>query len=159
MRKSNQINTSKKQSNRKLTLLLFAGLLLSLVGCKEKEDPVMKDFMAFYKTFHQDSTFQKEHIIFPLEGLPSGADTLLARGEKFYWKKENWAIHEPFDFKGSEFSQEFKIFNDDLVAEYVIHNSESYGMVRRFARYDDEWFLIYYAASNRLKPKPQIFIE
>ncbi len=137
---------------------LFILVLLSFASC-EKEDEVMKDFQAFYETFHQDTVFQLEHIIFPLEGIPAGADSMIVNNEKYFWKKEGWVCHKPFNFENSEFSHQFIRYSDDLIAERIEHNTGSYGMLRRFAKYDDDWYLIYYAASNRLKPKPKINIE
>jgi hypothetical protein len=132
--------------------------MLLLAAC-EKEDKVMKDFQAFYDAFHQDTTFQLEHIIFPLEGIPAGADSIIASRKKFFWNKEDWTYHKPYDFENGEFSHQFIRYSDDLIAERIEHNTGSYGMLRRFAKYGDDWYLIYYAASNRLKPKPKIDIE
>lgn len=140
------------------SILLFASVILLLAGC-EKEDKVMKDFQVFYDAFHQDTSFQMEHIIFPLEGIPAGADSIIASKEKYFWQKEDWVCHKPYDFENGEFSHQFIRYSDDLIAERIEHNTGSYGMLRRFAKYDDEWYLIYYAASNRLKPKPKINIE
>lgn len=132
--------------------------ILILAGC-EKEDKVMKEFQVFYDTFHRDTVFQLEHIIFPLEGMPAGADSLIASGGKFFWQQDQWVCHKPFNFDNSEFSHQFIQYSDDLIAERIEHNTGSYGMLRRFAKYDNDWYLIYYAASNRLKPKPEIKID
>ncbi len=133
-------------------------VLFTFLGC-QKEDKVMEEFKAFYDNFHRDTVFQLEHIIFPLEGLPPGGDSLMAINQKYYWQKDSWVCHKPFDFEYSEFTQQFIQYSDDLIAEKIEHNTGSYGMLRRFAKFDDDWFLIYYAAANRLKPKPKINIE
>lgn len=132
---------------------------IAFFGCQEKEDKVMKEFKAFYETFHQDTSFQMEHIIFPLEGYPAGADSLIASGEKYYWQREDWRPHQPYDFENGEFSHQFIQYSDNLIAERIEHNSGSHGMLRRFAKYGDDWYLIYYVAANRLKPKPKINID
>lgn len=138
--------------------LMLVLILFSLSAC-EKEDKLMKEFQVFYDTFHQDTAFQMEHIVFPLEGIPAGADSLIANKGKFFWEKKDWVYHKPYDFEFGEFSHQFIQYSDDLIAERIEHNTGSYGMLRRFAKYDGEWYLIYYAASNRLKPKPSISID
>ncbi len=139
------------------TLCLLAASLLT--ACQQQEDEVMKKFKAFYEKFHQDTAFQMEHIVFPLEGIPAGGDSLMLAGEKYYWERKDWVPHRPFDFENTELTQEFIQYSDDMIAEQIVHNSGAYGMLRRFAKFDDEWYLIYYIAANRLKPKPKINIE
>lgn len=145
-------------------LILTFCLTIIVFGCsnqKDKldEDKMMDEFMVFYDKFHEDPVYQIDHINFPLEGLPSGADTLIASNEKFYWQKDDWILHQSFDFENSEFNRQFIIYNEGLIAEKIVHNAGGLGMLRRFAKFGDEWSLIYYAAANKLKPKPQIFIE
>ncbi|MEL7120376.1 MAG: hypothetical protein AAFO07_13075 [Bacteroidota bacterium] len=140
-----------------LICLLFVALIS--FSCQEKKDENLESFLEFYDQFHQDTAFQMAHIDFPLEGLPSGADSLFASNEKFYWQKEDWEFHQKIEFEYSEFTQNLQFFSEDLLVEKIVHNTGSYGMMRRFAKYDGEWYLIYYAGPNRLKPKPQIFID
>jgi len=106
-------------------------------------------FRKFYEKFHQDSSFQLAHIRFPLEGVPEReeAETDL---DNFYWKKNNWTIHQGFDAMDGAFIRDFQPVGADLVIEQIRHASANYGMQRRFSRDGDDWFLIYYAAMNEL---------
>ncbi len=140
------------------SLLFYCFVIILLAGCRQ-EDRVMKEFMVFYEKFHQDTAYQMEHIVFPLEGIPAGGDSLMLAGEKFHWKREDWTPHRPFNFENTEFTREFIRYSDDLIEEKIVHNTGSYGMLRRFTNFGGEWYLIYYVASNRLKPKPEINIE
>ena len=36
---------------------------------------IPQDFRIFYDRFHSDTSFQLEHIVIPLSGLPANADT------------------------------------------------------------------------------------
>ena len=36
-----------------------------------------------------------------------------------------------------------------MVVEYIVHKNGKFGMERRFAKFGDEWNLIYYAGLNR----------
>lgn len=106
--------------------------------------------MTFYEQFHSDSLFQIEHITFPLQGLPS--DLSLEKPKNFRWEQESWEMHHPIDLKG-EFTRRFQAMDDKFIIEYIIHENEEYGMERRFAKLSDEWFLIYYAALNKVQVK------
>ena len=139
-------------------ILVFALSVIMLTACG-KEDKVMEEFQTFYDAFHQDTVFQLEQIVFPLEGIPAGADSLIASNTKYFWQQDEWVCHKPYDFVYGEFSHQFIQYSEDLIAERIEHNTGSYGMLRRFAKYGNEWYLIYYASANRLKPKPKITIE
>jgi len=140
-------------------------LLFLLAGCKnnssgpttentnvsptEKVD--LAEFYKFYNQFHVDTFYQINHVIFPLEGEPSQKNAAdWEEGEKFYWQKENWAYHQPVDFETSEFKRKITPINDELVVEYILHSKMAFGMVRRFAKISDEWYLIYYAGMRPL---------
>ena len=118
------------------------------------------DFEDFYKRFHWDSTFQMSRINFPLEGLPQDADSATLADRNFYWQKEDWIMHRGFEALQKDFKQEFIPFGDDIITERLIHRSGTVGMIRRFARLDGKWYLIYYAGLNRIKiENPEISIE
>ncbi len=106
-------------------------------------------FRKFYENFHRDSVFQLNHIRFPLEGVPEKEteDTELTG---FYWEKENWKMHRPFNAMDGSFIRDFQPLGEDMVIEKIRHAEASYGMQRRFSRDGEEWYLIYYAAMNEL---------
>lgn len=108
----------------------FVFLLLILSSCSRQES-----FEEFYLKFHQDSAFQKERIVFPLEGLPPSAEVI----EEFYWQEDEWIFQ-------SVIPDAALYHFEDVVIE-VTHVGE-YAMQRRFAIFGEEWYLIYYAGLN-----------
>jgi hypothetical protein len=142
----------------KLFILLFSALIFILItsacGTRQQEPQASNDpfieFMQFYNKFLRDSTFQMERVLFPLEGLPSNADSTQLAAKKFRWEKDEWIMHRPFEFEGSDFEQQFTPFDDDLIIENIVHKS-GYASERRFAKIEDKWYLIYYSGLNQLK--------
>ncbi len=118
----------------------------------ELPDGAYGDFPEFYQRFMTDSLFQIEHITFPLQGLPSDAKSNDFSNEDFRWQKENWVMHRAFDSSKSGFQVEFIPISPSVIQERITHHTGQYGMMRRFAKLGDEWFLIYYAGLNRLAP-------
>ncbi|MEM1322889.1 MAG: hypothetical protein AAGG75_21670 [Bacteroidota bacterium] len=110
----------------------------------------LKDFEQFYQQFHSDSTYQLAHILFPLEGIPPSADSLTLVQGGFRWQANEWTLHREFDDMDGEFVRDLRVLSEDMILEQIQHNSGQYGMERRFARFDDGWYLIYYAAMNKL---------
>jgi len=108
------------------------------------------DFEDFYNQFHSDSAYQIAHILFPLEGIPPTADSLTLAQGSYRWQQSDWTIHRPFDAMNGEFIRELRRISDEMVVEQIRHNSGQYGMQRRFARFTDGWYLIYYAGMNKL---------
>ncbi len=131
-------------------------LACCLMTCQEADTPFTEgrasqndaeDFSAFYERFHSDSVYQMEHITFPLAGLPSYAQT--TDGD-FRWQKEDWQMHRIFDPATTGFTSEFTKLGTEIVVERIVHRNGQYGMIRRFARLDGSWHLIYYAGVNSL---------
>lgn len=114
---------------------------------EEANDQPYAEFMQFYDQFLTDSIFQMERVLFPLEGIPANVDSeTLAKD--FRWTPENWQLHRPFEFEGSDFEQKFIPFDEDLIIERIRHNSGAYASERRFAKIEGKWYLIYYAGLN-----------
>lgn len=107
------------------------------------------DFLAFYRRFHEDSLYQLEHVIFPLQGLPAEADSATIADGKYRWQKENWVMHHPFENAEGEFARSLKKISDEMVIENITVAGQ-YGMQRRFSKSGNEWYLIYYAGMNKL---------
>lgn len=107
------------------------------------------DFEEFYVKFHSDSVYQVDHVLFPLRGLPTNADSATVSGGNFHWQKENWNLHQPFNTKKGEYSREFISLGDVITED--IYTKDGFGMQRRFMKTDDDWFLIYYSAMNKMK--------
>ena len=107
-------------------------------------------FSEFYQRFHQDSAFQMNHIIFPLEGIPDNADKETIESGTYRWQREDWHLMRSVDYQMSEYRRDFIPLTDEMVMERILHKSGQFGMVRRFAIISSEWHLIYYAGVNRL---------
>ncbi|MEO1627576.1 MAG: hypothetical protein AAFV25_20665 [Bacteroidota bacterium] len=118
---------------------------------EEEATSIPPDFFQFYTRFHEDSSYQLSHIRFPLQGLPPNVDSLTLVSGQFRWTADNWTVHKPFDTMEGEFQQYFDGFGPDMVVERIQHKSGAYGMQRRFARFEDGWQLIFYAAMNQMK--------
>lgn len=138
--------------------LLFSlgmlGCLLIGTACKNKTAGapagVSSDFIAFYDRFLSDSLFQIEHIQFPLEGIPDNADSADVADGNFRWERETWKMHRKFDPKQTGFKVNLEAFGSDVITEQILHESGRYAMLRRYAKMDGDWRLIYYAGLNPL---------
>lgn len=107
------------------------------------------DFESFYVKFHDDSLYQVNHVLFPLRGLPTNADSMTVAGGNFHWQKEDWNMHQPFSTQKGEYNREFISLGDVITED--IYTKDGFGMQRRFMKTDDEWFLIYYSAMNKMR--------
>jgi len=109
--------------------------------------PLPDDFKVFYERFFTDSLYQLDHITFPLEGIPDNAPTV---DPSFRFARDSWDLHHPINFQESGFQREFLLLTESIVAEKITHDSGGYGMLRRYAKLGDDWYLIYYAGLNPL---------
>jgi len=116
----------------------------------ETNEEMPTGFLAFYQRFHDDSLYQLEHIIFPLQGIPAEADSATIVDGRFRWQKEDWIMHHPIEDSRTQFSRNFKKINDEIVIENITVGGGQYGMQRRFSKSGEDWYLIYYAGMNRL---------
>jgi hypothetical protein len=108
-------------------------------------DTLPADFVAFYDKFHTDSQYQMDHIIFPLEGLPNsgvGADTTIT--ERYFWQRADWKIHNHFTDPSGQFEHWFVVKDPRIIEHWIAMKGTNLMMQRRFAKLDEEWFLIYY---------------
>lgn len=135
--------------------ILFTILLLSTLSCKKSYpdhnlhlNENLADFQEFYERFHTDKAYQLAHIPFPIKGVPDNAANKPEYDENFTWTEENWVMNKPIDLEATGFKREIQTFGNDMVIETLTHQLGSYGMVRRFAKMDGEWMLIYYQGVN-----------
>jgi hypothetical protein len=139
----------------KYNLAFILLLALSFSFCK-KEKPkefnisenLPGSFLSFYEKFHMDSTFQMNHIIFPLEGMPSDMDST-SESLNFHWSKDTWVIHTPFNDRGGSFQRSF-LNIDNIILEKIFDQHRNFEMERRFTEMQGEWYLIYYAALRKI---------
>ncbi len=106
------------------------------------------DFLDFYERFHGDSLYQINHIVFPLQGLPAYADSLVIAANNFRFQQEEWVLHKEFQDNDGQFERKFKNLGAGFMVEQIEDPENGLGMQRRFAKRGEEWFLIYYAEMN-----------
>lgn len=131
-------------------------LLTLFLACKSERNEMVNlpdDFVTFYDKFLSDSVFQVAHIRFPLEGLPSYADSETANAGDFRWTKENWILNQPFDLKNKDFDRKFRQLTENLVEEIIYQKNGQLGTVRRFLKSGNDWNLIYYSGLNAMNIK------
>ncbi len=106
------------------------------------------DFDNFYKKFHRDSAFQMEHILFPLQGIPSMVDSaFLASGKMHYWNEGDWLLHNEIDFENNtDYKRDLKV--TDFLVEERIFDKNNFFILRRFYFMEGKWMLIYYSDLN-----------
>jgi hypothetical protein len=133
-------------------LLLF---VLSSQSCQQHQPGQdatgtedLDSFQAFYQRFHTDTAFQLSRIPFPIKGVPDNAANRPDYDETFTWTRDNWVMNKPIDLEATQFNRTLQTISDELVIEQLTHASGSYRMVRRFARIDGLWMLIYYQGVN-----------
>ena len=145
--------------NRLIAIFIITGSLF-LFSCANSPKPdttqtkrsvtLPDDFWDFLDEFHGDIEFQKAHIQWPLEGLPSMMDSSYVE-ETYRWSEQDWIMHHDFDETNEEFELAYTMFGDDVVIEQILHINGTMGMERRFSKQDDSWKLIYYAGMNFIR--------
>lgn len=135
-----------------LSLILFG---LTVTSCNKQaeqipvtEPEVPSDFADFYTQFHTDSAYQMQHILFPLDGRPASGDNQ-DFDEPHTWEKTSWKLHNFDHFDPDQYTVSRKVTDSTLVTEFIIDRASGYGIKRRFAKFSDEWYLIYYDAMNQ----------
>lgn len=126
-----------------------------VLGCKDKATnldddlsggtvtKLSNDFLNFYDQFTEDSLFQMQHIIFPLEGLRARTSEDDNEPLQVKWEKEQWRMHKKFDDMGETYQRQFVDFNG-VVTENISDKTGQFTMIRRFAKIDNQWMLIFY---------------
>ncbi len=115
-------------------------------------DTLPSDFVAFFNRFHEDSAYQMEHIVFPLQGLPpSTGDGDTITNTRYYWQKADWKKHNPFTDPGRIFDHWYEVNNDRIIEHWIQKKGTNMYMWRRFAKLEDGWYLIYYQGMRPMK--------
>ncbi len=109
------------------------------------------DFQKFYREFHADSTFQMNHIDFPLQGIPDQADPDDIKNNEYYFTADQWSLHKEFDL--SKFKMSYLQIGDVLIEERIVEKQHQLMVIRRFAKNARGWRLIYYAGVNKYKTR------
>jgi hypothetical protein len=147
-------------------ILLFFGLVVLIsvfLYWKAKKNAVVPenftgqglplDFADFYRDWHSDSLFQIKRTAFPLAGLPQGADSIVLSQDTFRWYPGTWVLQKHLPDQDSTFSVDRRVLNEDMIEEIIIEKTYGFGIIRRWAKMDGKWTLIYYAAPNRISRK------
>lgn len=106
-----------------------------------------ESFKAFYIKFHEDSLFQMEHIVFPLEGLPDHADPEDVQVNPFYYTIDQWILHKLFDPKSNTIV--YLELGGIIIEERITEKKYGLTIIRRFANSSSGWRLIYYGGLNK----------
>lgn len=87
-----------------------------------------------------------DHIVFPLEGMPAstGDDDTLITG-RFFWQRNEWKKHNHFTDPSNQFEHWYQVLDERIIEHWIKMKGTNLVMRRRFAKLDDEWFLIYYS--------------
>lgn len=121
-------------------LLIVWNNLDSDVPIKKTELKIPIEFEQFYQSFHEDSTTQMDHIVFPLKGITFDEN---GTPHDTIWTKENWKIHED----PRNFSKSFKVTYKKLgsmIIETTTHKTYPFSMERRFSKNENGYEMIYY---------------
>ena len=136
---------------------VFTGLMLSLciLACQSdnanysaESEATALEFQEFYDQFHADSSYQMAHIVFPLQGLPTNADSTTVAEGGFYYQASDWKLNQAFDEATTGFKSHFKMLAPQIIEETTVDRTGRFGMVRRWAKMSDEWMLIYFTGLN-----------
>lgn len=112
-----------------------------------------EDFKEFYEKFHQDSLFQKEHIFFPLEGLPDNADPEYIGNDQFFWTADQWQYQNGKGMDDPKFERIYTNLANVLIEERIQDKTNQLTVIRRFSKSANDWRLIYYAGLNMYSRK------
>lgn len=151
-------------SPRKFNFLILFFISTLLIGCKKNQasnskEPHQNDvgslqfedlpesFKTFYIKFHNDSSFQMEHIVFPLEGLPDHADPEDVNVNPFYYTMDQWTLHKMFDPKTNNII--YLKLGSIIIEERITEKKYGLTIIRRFADSSSGWRLIYYGGLNK----------
>lgn len=106
-----------------------------------------EDFREFHERFHLDSVFQMNRISFPLRGLPAHFTE-----EDIYYEYQDslWVLHRPYDTSSNLYKREWIQRSSDEIEEFIVSTEADFGMSRTFKQSGGYWYLVYYAAMNRL---------
>lgn len=130
-------------------LPIFCLLILLMQACKPsatKAPPeageelltkeIPQDFFKFYMQFLADTSYQLEHIQFPLQ----------RRADSTLWQEEDWVLHRPYK-EAAGYTQEFFNLNG-LIIETIIEDRKLYKLERRYMPSGENYRLIYFTAYN-----------
>ena len=137
------------KSMRKVIYLYF---LIVTASCNNinnntsiKTNPVKLEseiFDSFYLKFHQDTLFQINRIVFPLDGYNLNNENAFNSNSNFKWNRKEWTYHKLIKFD-MQFKKETTIHGDSAIEKIYIPNS-GFEIIRKFSKVKGKWFLVFY---------------
>jgi hypothetical protein len=103
-----------------------------------------EEFKSFIEKFQSDTAFQMKRIYFPLAGKPIPLEGGFVLQDTFFWHRNNWKYHQPFDSIKGNVQYELRGLGFGVLGEYIISEGLYYNE-RRFSQDSGKWSLIYYA--------------
>lgn len=134
--------------------------LFMIIACQPREysgnaDDAMEvmvlpdDFIEFYDRFHADSSYQIEHIVFPLSLKHRDTTTT---DTAYELTASNWQFHRkiaPDDYWSIEYYQPV----EGVIVEHIFSRLDGFWIERRFAKSTVDWYLIYYSGLQQMDEK------
>lgn len=109
------------------------------------------DFKDFYRSFHADSTYQMQHIIWPLATIKSNLGQNDLHREDNFISRDEWVVQHDFDEKEAGYTRHLKVVTPQMVEESIVDETGKFGIVRRFAKMDGQWYLIFYSGFQAVR--------
>ena len=134
---SQSTNVLEKIENKAIWFKLDSKLYYSI-------DSVPKEFIEFYEKFISDSTFQKEHINFPIIAVVTECDSTINLTNK-NWQNYTWDFRK--DFYNPNDSN-LIYFNKDRF--YFENTKKEIGLLFQigFEKINGNWFLTFYMVNT-----------
>ena len=132
-----------KRTNRIAAFLLIGTCFIYSCERTTEDTPgsLPPGFAEFYERFHQDTSFQMQHIAFPIPEKKPEPDTVGTPESQ--WTRDNWVLHRPIT-EAAEFERTFDVLTDELIVETIRHIEQNYAIQRRYALTNEGWSLVYY---------------
>ena len=148
-----------KELNNDWNGVLFLIMIVFFIfgGCKDSQGDVLQkeeirelpaSFVTYYTNFHSDSTYQMNHIIFPLKGRVSIIDSNGVNSVEKIYEEESWQLHKPF-YDSASYNQTFQMLGDQIVTETIVDKMGLLEIERRWGMMDSSWYLISYNITEK----------
>lgn len=121
--------------------LFFLSLVLITSSCSvfqsAKKTP-MEDFDTFYDRFHEDESFQRSRVKFPLGGMS------IEDGDEIPWTRDNFPLMKVriYDVDTREYKVSYEKKPTRFTQRVWLEASE-FSSEYRFELIDGKWFLVY----------------
>ncbi|HUR31516.1 MAG TPA: hypothetical protein VMZ69_08775, partial [Saprospiraceae bacterium] len=83
-------------------------------------------------------------------------DTDTVMTQRYFWQRADWKKHNAFTDPSGNFEHWYTVLNPRIIEHWIRMKGTNLVMVRRFAKLDNGWYLIYYAG---LRPNSEVAIK